>query len=114
MDRQKASRVTEQRTEPSFRGEPLLVPIPKLGLSIAEAAAAVGLSVWAIRQAVGRGELRAKKTGRSQVVLPSDLLEWLQGLDSVTPSASYSQKYRAASLKALRGAACPLSSPSEV
>lgn len=80
----------------------LLVPVPKLGLSVAEAAVSVGLSVWVVRQAIGRGELKAKRAGHQQVVLPDDLSRWLQNLDAVTPSASYSQRYRAASLKKLR------------
>lgn len=57
--------------------------LPRLALTIPEAAAACGLSDATIRRAIRAGDLRAKTSagrGRKQVVLVKALEEWLEGM----------------------------------
>ena len=87
---------------------PSIVCLPvKHAYTIEEVEAVTGFSVWTIRLAIGRGELKAKRFSRggTQVVLPADLYKWLGSLEDVPPSKSYSKAYRAKTLKQLQGAA---------
>lgn len=52
----------------------------ELGISIVEAARRAGVGRSTIYQAIGRGELRLKKSGRRSLILTEDLAAWLKAL----------------------------------
>lgn len=63
-------------------GQQQAAPAPlKIGYTIKEASTASGMTVWAIRQAIVRGELHAKQAGeRGAYVIPAEALtNWLNG-----------------------------------
>lgn len=59
-----------------------------IAYSIAEAIAKSGSSKTSIYQAIGRGELRARKNGRRTVILRGDLESWLANLPTYSPRAA--------------------------
>ncbi len=52
----------------------------KLGFSIKESCRASGLGRTTIYEAIGAGELIAKKAGRRTIILPKDLEAYLESL----------------------------------
>ena len=64
------------------------VVVEPLAVNVQDAARLVGTPSWTIREAVMLGTLRAKKAGRSHIVLLSDLRRWLDSLDDVEPSVA--------------------------
>jgi hypothetical protein len=86
---------------PSSKQTTLPPPQDRLAYNLREAAAVVGVSLWVIRVAVGRSQLKAKRVGGVQIVTPEAIHAWLESLEDVTPSKSYSKAYRAKSLKAV-------------
>ena len=51
-----------------------------IALKISEVCAASRVCRTNVYEAIKRGELRAKKRGKSTIVLRTDLLDWLNGL----------------------------------
>jgi len=54
-----------------------------IALKISEVCAASRIGRTRVYEAIKRGELRARKNGKSTLVLQSDLVEWLNSLPSV-------------------------------
>jgi hypothetical protein len=52
----------------------------RLSVSPEEASALTGIGLTSIREAISRGDLKAKKHGRRTIVLPDDLRVWLKTL----------------------------------
>jgi excisionase family DNA binding protein len=52
----------------------------ELSVSIVEAARRAGVGRSTIYEAIGRGELRLKKSGRRSLILTEDLAAWLKAL----------------------------------
>ena len=52
----------------------------ELSVSIIEAARRAGVGRSTIYEAIGRGELRLKKSGRRSLILTEDLAAWLKAL----------------------------------
>ena len=50
-------------------------------LTVQEAAHRTGRSVWAIRAAMRRGRLRYRSVGRSRIIDPADLAEYVAEAD---------------------------------
>ena len=57
----------------------------ELAITIVEAARRSGLSRSSIYQAIGRGELRLKKSGRRSLILTDDLKAWVAALPDAKP-----------------------------
>ena len=57
----------------------------ELAITIVEAARRSGLSRSSIYQAIGRGELRLKKSGRRSLILTDDLKAWIDALPDAKP-----------------------------
>ncbi len=53
---------------------------PRLGLSIEESCQVSGIGRTKIYEAIGAGELIAKKAGRRTIILPKDLEAYLESL----------------------------------
>lgn len=54
-----------------------------IALRISEVCAASRIGRTKVYEAIKRGELRARKNGKSTLVLQTDLVEWLNSLPSV-------------------------------
>jgi hypothetical protein len=52
----------------------------RLSVSSEEASALTGIGLTSFREAIRRGDLKAKKHGRRTIVLPDDLRVWLKTL----------------------------------
>jgi excisionase family DNA binding protein len=52
----------------------------RLAVSPEEASALTGIGLTSIREAISRGDLKAKKHGRRTIILPDDLKVWLKAL----------------------------------
>lgn len=59
--------------------------IAPLALKISEACAASRIGRTSVYDAIKRGDLRAKKRGKSTLILESDLRRWLESLPTLTP-----------------------------
>ena len=59
-----------------------------IALRISEVCAASRIGRTKVYEAIKRGELRAKKNGKSTLVLYTDMVEWLNGLPSISPKAT--------------------------
>ena len=61
----------------------------EFAVSIIEAARRAGVGRSSIYEAVNRGELRLKKSGRRSLILVDDLKAWVNGLpDASTPKTA--------------------------
>ena len=70
-------------TNPASDGEKMM-PNP-IALKISEVCAASRIGRTRVFDAIKRGELRAKKHGKSTIVLHSDLVDWLNALPTASP-----------------------------
>jgi hypothetical protein len=77
---------TIELASPVVSSDAVSVSVQPLALNLQDAARAIGVPRWTLREAVMLGTLRAKRAGRSHVVLLSDLHRWLDSLDDVEPS----------------------------
>ena len=70
----------------------------KLAYPIREAAVIAGVTPWTVHRSVTEGKLRARKLGKSWVILHADLAVFLDALPSVEPSTEWikNRKKRAA------------------
>ncbi|MBP0115315.1 MULTISPECIES: helix-turn-helix domain-containing protein [Bradyrhizobium] len=59
-----------------------------LVLKISEACAASRIGRTKLYDAIKRGELRARKNGKSTLILQADLVEWLNGLPPALPKST--------------------------
>jgi excisionase family DNA binding protein len=59
-----------------------------VALKISEACAASRIGRTRIYEAIGRGELRARKNGKSTLILYTDLVEWLSHLPAISPKTT--------------------------
>jgi Helix-turn-helix domain len=59
-----------------------------IALKISEVCAASRIGRTRVYDAIKRGELRAKKHGKSTIVLHKDLLDWLNALPAVSPKST--------------------------
>jgi excisionase family DNA binding protein len=59
-----------------------------LSHSIVEAAKAAGVGRTTIYEAIGTGELKARKHGRRTLILHGDLRTWLESLPCVQPKTT--------------------------
>jgi excisionase family DNA binding protein len=64
---------------------PMSNQIAPMALTISEACSVSRSGRTTLYGAIKRGELRARKRGRSTVILPADLRAWLEGLPAITP-----------------------------
>ncbi len=62
-----------------------------MALKISEACSASRIGRTRIYDAIKRGELRAKKHGKSTIVLRDDSLEWLNALPAVSPKTIHTK-----------------------
>jgi excisionase family DNA binding protein len=70
-------------TIPAYRGE-INMQSSALALKISEACAAARVGRTALYQAIQRGELPARKRGKSTLILVDDLRRWVESLPAVT------------------------------
>ena len=54
-----------------------------IAVTIAQAAAATGLSADTIRDEINKGHLPAKRQGRRILILWADLQKWVEGMEDV-------------------------------
>jgi excisionase family DNA binding protein len=73
-------------TTPADDGEKIMQN--PLALRINEVCAASRIGRTRVYEAIKRGELRARKNGKSTLVLHADLVEWLNGLPSISPKST--------------------------
>jgi hypothetical protein len=64
------------------------IAVQPIALNLIDAAKVSGVPSWTLRESVMLGKLRAKKAGRSHIVLLSDLQRWAESLDDVEPSTA--------------------------
>jgi excisionase family DNA binding protein len=57
-----------------------------IALKISEVCAASRIGRTRVYEAIKRGELRARKNGKSTLVLYTDLVEWLDHLPVISPN----------------------------
>jgi excisionase family DNA binding protein len=81
----------------------------KLVLTIPEACELSGVCRSNIYVAISSGELRARKRGRSTLVLRTDLNNWIESLPVFTPSAPRGIALQHVERRALAAAATPAS-----
>ena len=84
-----------QKASPALPIETPLVSLPAvsvtiqpLALNLLDAAKIIGVSSWTLRESILLGNLRAKKAGRTHVVLLADLQNWAESLEDVKPSSA--------------------------
>jgi excisionase family DNA binding protein len=77
---------TTAGTIPAFDGEKIMQPI---ALKITEVCAASRIGRTRVYDAIKRGELRARKNGKSTLVLHADLVEWLSRLPAILPKTTH-------------------------
>jgi hypothetical protein len=74
-------------------GQKDAVPLSeRLAVSCEEASALSGIGLTSIREAVARGDLKARKHGTRTVILPEDLKAWLKTLPPVIGKKTVSEK----------------------
>ena len=73
-------------TLPAYDGEEIM-PNP-IALKINEVCAASRMGRTSVYDAIKRGELRARKNGKSTLVLHVDLVEWLNRLPAISPKTT--------------------------
>jgi excisionase family DNA binding protein len=56
-----------------------------LAVSIEDVVRTSGLCRTTVYQAIGAGQLRARKVGRRTLILRADLTSWLQSLPAIEP-----------------------------
>lgn len=61
---------------------------PPRGLRVSEAAEYAGATHWCIRTAVWTGKLRARRVGKTLIILRDDLDRYLESLPEVPPLKS--------------------------
>lgn len=66
--------------------------LPRLAYPIKDAAALTGVSPWTIHVAISEGRLTARKLGKKWVVLHSDLIHFLNELETAEPSTKWLDK----------------------
>jgi excisionase family DNA binding protein len=59
----------------------------QLALTVAEACAAARVGKTMLYQAIASGALRARKRGRTTLILPDDLRNWIEGLPAIQAKA---------------------------
>jgi excisionase family DNA binding protein len=59
-----------------------------IALKISEVCAASRIGRTRVYDAIKRGELRAKKHGKSTLILHADLVAWLNALPAVSPKST--------------------------
>jgi excisionase family DNA binding protein len=64
-----------------------LLPPPR-GLRIVEAARYAGVTTWFIRQAIWKGQLKARRCGRFVIILRDELDSFLENQPAVEPSSA--------------------------
>lgn len=69
-------------------GRGVAVTVQPLALNYSDAARIAGAPIWTVREAVMVGALKAKKAGRSHIILVSELQKWLESLQDVKPSVA--------------------------
>ena len=72
--------------------EPKTVTTHRLAYPIKDAAAIVGVTPWTIHTAISEGRLTARKLGKRWLVLHSDLVHFLNGLDPASPATQWLEK----------------------
>ena len=68
------------RPKNSAKTVPVIPPTefsPVISLSLKQAAAVTGITLWCLRSAIWDGDLRAHIAGKKQIVLRSDLERWI-------------------------------------
>lgn len=56
-------------------------PVPRISYRLNHLVEASGQSLWSIRKAIADGELKAKRNGRSVLVLADEAERWLKSLE---------------------------------
>lgn len=64
------------------------ITIQPIALNLIDAARLIGVPSWTLRESILLGNLRAKKAGRTHVVLLADLQNWAESLEDVEPSSA--------------------------
>jgi excisionase family DNA binding protein len=64
------------------------MPDHPIALKISEVCSASRLGRTSVYAAIARGELPARKNGKSTLVLHADLVEWLRQLPTVSPKTT--------------------------
>jgi excisionase family DNA binding protein len=62
-----------------------------IALRISEVCAASRIGRTRVYEAIKRGELRARKNGKSTLILHADLVEWLNRLPVISPRNTQSK-----------------------
>jgi helix-turn-helix protein len=65
-----------------------------IALKISEVVAASRIGRTRIYEAIKDGELRARKNGKSTLVLHADLVDWLNRLPTISPKPTHNQRHR--------------------
>ena len=83
---------------PNDSTNPVCAPelTPKLGLTIDEACQASGIKRTKLYEAMGSGELIAKKVGRRTIILPEHLKDYLENLPAAVFASGEADPDRAA------------------
>ena len=68
----------------------------RLAYPIKDAAALAGVTPWTIHNSISEGRLLARKLGKRWLVLHSDLVRFLNSLDSAEPSTKWLEKRKKA------------------
>jgi len=76
-------------TLPAYDGEEIM-PNP-IALKISEVCSASRIGRTSVYDAIKRGELRARKNGKSTLVLYADLVEWLSRLPAISPKTTHTK-----------------------
>jgi hypothetical protein len=78
------------------------ITVQPIALNVQDAARVCGLASWTIREGILTGAIKAKKAGRSHVILLTELHRWLDDLDEVAPSSAPSILQRKSEREARR------------
>jgi excisionase family DNA binding protein len=73
-------------TIPAYGGETTMQN--QIALKISEVCAASRIGRTRVYDAIKRGELRARKHGKSTLILHDDMIEWLNALPTVAPKST--------------------------